>query len=167
MSKLKDTLVDIGASGFRSGYAPVASGTVGTLVAVPIVILLKLNVSFLTYFIVTLLLTVASFYVASQAEKLYGESDSSKVVIDEIVGFMITCLLINEMRWDIVLVAFIIFRLFDIFKIWPANIFDNRKGGFAVVMDDVVAGVYAMVLVKLYTTFLLPVAMIYFKVSEA
>ena len=64
MKKLQEFLIDVFASGFRSGYAPVASGTFGTLVAIPFVILLRAYVSEITYIIVTIVLILISFYIA-------------------------------------------------------------------------------------------------------
>jgi len=150
VKKWQEIVVDITASGFKTGYAPVASGTFGTLVAIPFVILLRLYVTEIVYVVVTVLLMLVSFYIAHLAELLYKERDSSKIVIDEIVGYFFTCILLPVVRWDLFVVAFFTFRFFDIVKLWPAIYFDRKNGGVSVVLDDVVAGLYAAIAVQLY-----------------
>lgn len=150
MMKIFNFLIDILASGFKTGYAPVASGTFGTLVAIPFVVILRIYSSEIIYISITIILTLASFFIAHKANALYNESDSSKIVIDEIVGYFVTCAFLPVVRWDVFVFAFFAFRFFDIAKLWPASYFDNRTGGINVVMDDVVAGIYANIVTQIY-----------------
>lgn len=165
MGKVKNITIDLLASGFRSGYAPVASGTFGTMVAIPFVIALRSCVSEIVFVAATLVLTVCSFYIAHEAERLYEENDSSKIVIDEIAGFFVTCLFMPVLRWDVIVVAFLVFRFFDIAKLWPASYFDKKTGGVAVIMDDVAAGIYACICVHIYV-YLTVLSGIFNKVSQ-
>jgi len=125
-----------------SGYSPFASGTVGTLAAIPFYLVLA-NLSLPLY-----LLTVAAFFflacwVSGRAEVIFGEQDSGKIVIDEVVGYLLTMTAI-PLHWSYVLAGFLLFRFFDIVKIPPARWFDQKlKNGYGVVLDDVAAGVYA------------------------
>jgi len=132
------------ASGFGTGYAPVASGTFGCLVGIPLFIALEP----LRYTSVPLyLLTIAGFiavacWIAGRAEEFYGEHDSGKIVIDEIVGYLAATLFLAPTFANIA-VAFLIFRVLDVIKPYPANAIDARMpGGAGVVLDDVVSGLY-------------------------
>jgi phosphatidylglycerophosphatase A len=125
-----------------SGYAPVASGTAGTLAAIPFYLCLA-GLSLPLY-----LLTLAAFFflacwVSGKAEILFQEKDSGKIVIDEVVGYLITMTAI-PFDWRYILAGFFLFRFFDIVKPPPASWFDQKlKNGYGVVLDDVAAGVYA------------------------
>ena len=138
------------ATGAYSGYAPVAPGTVGALVALPFIFLsLQLwHVSLVLQVIALVLAIVGACWVAGEAERYLGEHDSGKIVIDEIVGFLIATAWL-ELPWRRLVVAFFLFRLFDILKPPPARYFDRRvPGGAGVVLDDVCAGIYANLIVR-------------------
>jgi phosphatidylglycerophosphatase A len=125
-----------------SGYAPVASGTFGTLAAIPFYLVLA-QLPLHLY-----LLTLTAFFflacwVSGRAEVIFGEQDSGKIVIDEVVGYLVTMAAI-PLDWRYVVVGFFLFRFFDIVKPPPARWFDRQlKNGYGVVLDDVAAGVYA------------------------
>jgi len=125
-----------------SGYSPFASGTVGTFAAIPFYIwLARLSLPFY-------LLTVTAFFflacwVSGRAEILFQEKDSGKIVIDEVVGYLVTMASI-PFDWRYIIAGFFLFRFFDIVKPPPAGWFDRKlKNGYGVVLDDVAAGVYA------------------------
>ncbi len=123
------------------GYAPVAPGTFGTLGAIP----LYWALSWLTwpgYVLATLALLGAGTYAAGRAGRYWGVADASPIVIDEVVGYLVTMAFV-PFSWPAALVGFLLFRLFDVLKPWPASAFDRVKSGFGVVMDDVAAGVFA------------------------
>jgi phosphatidylglycerophosphatase A len=145
-----DLIIDLAASGFRVGYISIASGTFGTLLAIPFVVLARIYMPEFLYFLLTVLIIIFSIFVAGRAEKIYDEKDSSKIIIDEIAGYFVTCLFLPLLRWDFFVVAFFAFRFFDIVKLWPASYFDRRQGGASVVLDDVFAGVYALVCLQIY-----------------
>ncbi len=140
------------ATGAYSGYAPVASGTVGSLVALPFIFLSAqlLHVSPVLQVVVLILAIVGACWVAGAAEQYLGEHDSGKIVVDEIVGFL-TATALLEVTLPRLLVAFFLFRLFDILKPPPARYFDQQvPGGVGVVLDDVCAGIYANLIVRVF-----------------
>jgi phosphatidylglycerophosphatase A len=132
------------SSWFYSGYAPVASGTFGTLAAIPLVLLLAL-LGPTAYALIAVFLIPVACYLAEEAEKIHGEKDPGEIVIDEVAGFLVACIGFQFYPlWKVLLVSFVLFRLFDVLKLFPGNYFDKVFGGGAgVVLDDIVAGVYA------------------------
>jgi len=136
------------ASGAGAGYFPVASGTVGSLVAVYILWLVRdLPLSFLI--VLTLALLVIGVWAASKTCQILKKKDASQVVMDEIVGMMITMIGIPITPYWLV-IGFFLFRLLDIVKPSPAKYFDEKvSGGWGVMMDDVVAGIYGNILLQL------------------
>lgn len=123
------------------GYAPVAPGTFGTLGAIP----LYWALSWLTwpaYLVATLALIVAGAYAAQRAGRYWGVADASPIVVDEVAGYLVTMALV-PFSWPAALAGFLLFRIFDVLKPWPASALDRVKNGVGVVMDDVAAGVFA------------------------
>ena len=136
-----------------TGYSPIASGTVGTLAAIPLYLLL-VRLPILYYFLSLIPLTLFSCWVSGQAETIFNEKDSGKIVIDEVVGYLITMTGAST-SWSSVILGFFLFRFFDIVKVPPANIIDRRlKNGCGVVLDDVVAGMYACAMLHLLLRFI-------------
>ena len=136
------------ASGFGTGFCPVAPGTAGALLALIIWIGMALYIpSFLL--ICTLLLivifTALGIWSANVVEPIWGK-DPSKVVVDEMVGVWITLLGADVTHPYTVVAAFVLFRLFDIFKPLGIRRMEKLKGGVGVMMDDVLAGVYGLVI---------------------
>jgi phosphatidylglycerophosphatase A len=136
------------ATGFGTGFMRPASGTWGTLVGIPAVIgLVQLN--WFWYLVGTFALFFVGVKASNVAEEHWQESDSSKIVIDEIVGYLVTMLLVPMTFWNLFW-AFFVFRFFDIVKIWPARQIDRGGyGGLGVMADDVAAGVYANIVMQL------------------
>ena len=132
-------IIKIIVTGFYLGLVPKASGTVGTLLGIPLVILLS-QLGDLAYLGCTLILIVASGILIDIYENNLETNDHSSVVIDEIVGFLVAMSLLPPNLIYIVL-AFVIFRILDIFKPFPISYVEKSiKGGMGVVLDDVVAG---------------------------
>lgn len=130
------------ATFFGAGLAPVASGTVGTVAALPLVWLVSL-LSGPLQIVVAVGVTVLAMVAAQRAGRLYGVVDSGRIVIDEVAGILVTMLLVPFTPMTVV-VGFLLFRLFDITKPWPVSFFDRKvKNGAGVVLDDVVAGLFA------------------------
>lgn len=132
------------ATGFFSGYFPVAPGTVGSALGVALFWLMHGLNSSLLLFIIS-----AGFFVgvwaASQTEKQTGITDNGIIVIDEIIGVWLTLLGAGtDLKW--LAIGFIIFRLFDILKPFPIRKFESLPGGWGVMLDDVGAGIYGAVL---------------------
>ncbi len=130
------------ATGSYSGYCPLAPGTAGSVVGVLIYLL------FSSFSLPIYLLSIATFFflaiwVAERAEILLEERDSPNIVIDEVAGFLITMGLLPG-TISMILTAFLFFRIFDIIKPFPAEFIERRLwGGLAIVLDDIVAGVYS------------------------
>ncbi len=125
-----------------SGYAPVASGTFGTLAAIPFYLLLA-PLSLPLYLLILVAFFFLACWVSGRAEVIFGEQDCGKIVIDEVVGYLVTMAAI-PVDWRYVIAGFFLFRFFDIVKVPPARWFDRQlKNGYGVVLDDVAAGVYA------------------------
>ena len=146
---MRSFVLFVASAGF-AGYFPVASGTVGTAVAVPIFwAFSRLQQLPTPAYLGAFVLSVAgACWFAGRADRLLGEHDSSVIVIDEVVGFLAATLYL-EPTWPHSIAAFFLFRLFDVVKPFPASYFDRDVGGGAgVVLDDVVAGFYANLLAR-------------------
>jgi phosphatidylglycerophosphatase A len=146
-------LIVILATWGGTGYSPFASGTVGTLAAIPLY-LVHVRLSLPLYLALLVPFFFLSCWVAGRAEAIFGEQDSGKIVIDEVIGYLVTMIGV-PLSWQGVVAGFFLFRLFDIVKPQPARYFDRRlKNGYGVVLDDVVAGVYACISLHLLLRFL-------------
>ena len=143
---LKDPVVLI-ALGLGSGLSPKAPGTAGTLVCVPLVLLLQ-DQSLLSYALITLFVTLLGIWICSYSSKKLGVHDHPAIVIDEVAGFLITMFAAPN-GWQWLLAGFILFRFFDAVKPWPISWIDkNIHGGFGIMLDDVVAGLVSMFLIQ-------------------
>jgi len=142
---LKKTLVFI-ATGAYSGFSPFAPGTAGTLAAIPLYLLLAPLDPWL-YGAVVLALLPISFWSAGEAEKIFGTKDSKQIVVDEIMGYFVT-MFMAPAGWVYVIAGFFLFRFFDILKPYPVNRFEKLGGGAGVVMDDIMAGIYAAIVLQ-------------------
>jgi phosphatidylglycerophosphatase A len=139
-------LTKLFATGFFTGYSPVASGTAGSALALAIYCIPGFE-SPMVIGIVTLAAFVLGVPAAHSMEKRFGH-DPSRVVIDEVVGMWIALFLLPK-TIIIALGVFFLFRFFDIVKPFPARRFDTIHGGIAIMMDDVVAAMYTNIIVHL------------------
>ena len=135
--------------GFGSGLSPYAPGTAGTLAAIPFYLLLS-QLTPLVYLLATLISVVLGVYLCGRTSKALGVHDHAGIVWDEFAGFFITMLFAPVSLMTVIL-GFCLFRIFDIFKPWPISVIDSRlHGGLGVMLDDVIAGVYAMLILQIY-----------------
>lgn len=136
------------AFGLGSGAIPLAPGTFGTLMAIPFYLLLQpLPLPF--YLAFTLLFFAASSWICDRVSRETGTHDHPGMCLDEFVGFFVT-MIHAPTGWPWVVLGFLLFRLFDIWKPWPINWLDKKvHGGFGMVLDDVVAGIFAMIVIQL------------------
>ena len=127
------------------GYLPLMPGTFGSLVGVGIFLLLPR----IAIPITILAFTFAGIWAGTRTEELSGRKDPGKIVVDEVAGQLIALFPLVFVKWSIltVTVSFILFRFFDIVKPYPANRLQELKGGAGVMFDDLVAGVYAAIIV--------------------
>ena len=143
-----DKLIMLVATGLGLGYLPKAPGTWGSLLGIPLHLLL-IQLATKNYVIALLVIFVVGVFAAGSAEKIMDRRDPSLVVIDEVIGMLIT--LIGAPGKPLVIVAgFILFRIFDIAKPFPIRLIDQRlHGGLGIVMDDVLAGVFALIVLQI------------------
>ena len=136
------------ATGFGSGLSPKAPGTAGSLAAVPFCYLLGLASLPLKATIIVVAFAIG-VYACQKATDAIGIDDHGGIVWDEFVGMFITvACLPNTLAW--LIAGFVVFRIFDIWKPWPIGPIDAKlKGGLGIMLDDVIAGVFALVVLKL------------------
>ena len=136
------------ATGFGVGYSSIAPGTLGTIITIPLYYFLSAIRSPL-YEITLIAFIFLSIWISENAEIFFWKKDDPRIVIDEMMGFLITMLWIHKTTRFIV-IGFFLFRFFDILKPFPIRRLERRlKGGFGVVLDDVMAGVYANIVLHL------------------
>ena len=150
---MKNRLIVIFASGLGTGYSPIASGTVGTLVAIPLFILLS-NWGSPGVLAGLIFIAVLGIPAADHMERSLGASDPGKIVIDEIAGYLLA--LTGSPPDSVHIIAgFFLFRFFDIVKPPPVRQAEQHlRGGLGVVADDLLAGVYAWICLRLLEKFL-------------
>ena len=127
------------------GRLPVAPGTLGSLAALPLLpgLAAVRDRSVVAYAVALVVMVAVAVWAAGRAEDALGGSDHSAIVIDEVAG-MVTAGILLPGTWAAAALAFVLFRLFDVVKPYPANVIDGRvEGGIGVVGDDLVAGLYA------------------------
>ncbi len=125
---------------FGCGYVPRAPGTAGTLGAIPLYLLLRASGS-VTILAVAGALAILGVLASSRIVRETGKKDPQIIVIDEVVGVLVT-LAAAPPTWPALVVGFVAFRIFDMWKPWPARAAERLPEGWGVVADDVVAGAY-------------------------
>jgi phosphatidylglycerophosphatase A len=137
------------AFGFGSGLAKKAPGTFGTVAAIPLYLLLMQVNSLVFYSVFTVLATLVGIWICGKAAEKLGEHDFGGIVWDEIAGLLVTLWFVPY-SWQALLLGFVLFRVFDIFKPWPISWVDQRiDGGLGIMLDDVLAGLFAGLLLWL------------------
>jgi phosphatidylglycerophosphatase A len=143
------------AFGFGSGLSPKAPGTAGTLAAVPVFYLMSyLNI--INYLIVLAVIIVIGIWLCDQSSKMLGVHDHPGIVWDEFAGYFVTMIAV-PVSWSTLLAGFVLFRLFDILKPWPIAWLDRKvDGGLGIMVDDIVAGCFALGVLQLLIYFEFP-----------
>jgi phosphatidylglycerophosphatase A len=150
------------ATGFGAGFIPVSAGTfgsvVGLIIAYGLISGFKHEVIFLqnALIIAGVILAAIGIWAGTRAERIFDQKDAGQIVIDEVCGQVIAFVFIapyvarlgSQWQWWM-FAGFALFRFFDIFKPYPIDRLQDLKGGFGVMMDDVVAGIYAAVVLSL------------------
>ena len=126
------------------GYAPVASGTVASAVALVLLWLIPFTMPALAWTVAAV--TAVGLWAGGRVERVLGQKDPGIIVVDEIAGMGLAVLLLPR-TIPVLLVAFFLFRLFDVWKPFPARESQAFSGGLGVMIDDLIAGVYALILV--------------------
>ncbi len=136
------------ALGFGSGLAPKAPGTAGSVVGV-LLYLPVAQLSLPVYGLIVAVLFILGIGICQHGAKKLGVHDAPAIVFDEIVGIFVT-LMGTPTEWIWLLLGFALFRFFDILKPWPIAWLDkNVRGGFGIMLDDLVAGLFALALLQL------------------
>lgn len=145
------------ALGFGSGLIKPAPGTWGTLSAIPVYLLMLAFMSSASalYLSIVVFSFIVGVYLCGKTAEDVGVHDHGAIVWDEIVGFLITMAFV-PLTWPNVLLGFVLFRFFDILKPWPIKLLDQHvHGGFGIMIDDVLAGIFAWALLMLAQPYLL------------
>ncbi len=151
------TVIKMISSGLYLGYFPVAPGTVGSILGV--LIFLQLQNFPLIYIFVCLLLILLGFLTSGKAEEIYRQKDPRKIVIDEITGMCIVYLGVPvqqagvQAKLWIIISGFLIYRIFDIIKPPPAKRAERLNGATGIMLDDIIAAVYANLILQVLTRF--------------
>lgn len=135
------------AFGFGSGLSPKAPGTMGTLAAIPLYLML-MNLPLTSYLLVVLLISVAGIWICGESSRRLGVHDHGGIVWDEFAGFLLTMTAAPQ-GWAWIVLGFALFRLFDIWKPWPVRVADRQlHGGLGIMLDDILAGIYAWLVLQ-------------------
>ncbi len=144
------------AVGFGSGLMPKAPGTWGSLVATPIGTFLLSEMGGQLFFLFTLVSFFLGIYLCQKTAEDMGVHDHGAIVWDEFVGIFITLMALPNLIWFNQLLAFSLFRLFDVWKPFPIKYFDQKiHNGFGIMIDDVIAAFYAVGSIFIYRWFLI------------
>lgn len=136
------------AFGFGSGLAKKAPGTMGTLAAIPVYYFL-IQTNLWVYSVFTVVSMLAGIWICGQAAEKLGEHDFGGIVWDEVAGYLVTMWLV-PFAWQTIVLGFVLFRVFDIIKPWPIKWLDQHvDGGFGIMVDDILAGVFAALVLQL------------------
>jgi phosphatidylglycerophosphatase A len=132
------------ASVLGAGYSPVASGTVGSFVTAVAIWLLPLTP--LRIGIALIAVVLVGMWAGSRVERVLGRKDPGVIVIDEVAGMLLSTIMLPR-TLPVLITAFLLFRLFDIWKPFPARESQALTGGMGVMVDDLIAGLYTLVLI--------------------
>ncbi len=145
---MKNKLANWFSTVLKVGYLQIAPGTWGSFVALLIWYVIIGHISSITLIVLIVIIFTLGVYTSSITENNIAQKDPSVIVIDEWVGQWIALLFLpKSLSWGVV--AFLLFRLFDIWKPYPIKKLDNIHGGWGIMLDDVLAGVYALVILSL------------------
>jgi phosphatidylglycerophosphatase A len=134
------------------GYVPIASGTFGSAAGLVVYALVRASRSTLAEIATIVVLFAVGIWSATEAEDHFGGVDPAPIVIDEVVGMLITLALL-PVNLTGVLVGFFLFRALDVFKPWPSGRFERLPGGLGVMADDGMAAVYGNVILRILMAF--------------
>ena len=145
--------LDFLALGFGSGLVPKGPGTAGTVVAIPVYLLLQ-SLPVPAYVALVTVLFMVGIPICAHTARRMGVHDHPGIVWDEIVGYLVT-MTFAPRGWLWVAAGFVLFRLFDIAKPWPIRLLDRKVGGgFGIMIDDLLAGVFAAAVLQLMVMYL-------------
>ncbi|GAB4288992.1 MAG: phosphatidylglycerophosphatase A [Myxococcota bacterium] len=136
---------------FGAGLVPLAPGTAGTFFAIPLYVLLMmiLRLPMWAYIIFCIAFIFVAFVAAKRVGDIHCAPDDQRIVIDEVAGYLVSTIALVP-SFSTIVITFVLFRMFDMVKIFPVNYFDKKlKNHYGCVLDDVMAGIYAAILAQL------------------
>ena len=133
------------------GYMPIAPGTWGSLAGLAVAIAVRNDP--LAVAIALVVSLVLGFAFSGRAERAIGRKDSSHIVIDEVAGMLITLLFVPY-DLKLILIGFLMFRILDTLKPFPANKLQELKGATGIMIDDIIAGIYANLILQIIRRFI-------------
>ena len=147
-TRRRNDLIVFLATGFFTGFLPTMPGTWGTFAGIPLVIISH-RLTSIMQLVVAVVFVAFAVYIAGRAEILFEDRDARPIVIDEMTGFLITLIWL-PLNLMTLFLGFVLFRVFDIVKPPPITIIEKRlHGGWGIVLDDILAGFFANVTLRL------------------
>jgi phosphatidylglycerophosphatase A len=141
-------------SWFYTGKFPKAPGTIGSLATLPLIYFLHvIEINIYSLIGLIIILFIGAVFITEHVQKKYKLHDPQWIVIDEVIGMLITWSFVRTVDLPTLLIVFITFRFFDIVKIWPASYFDKLHHGVGTIADDVISAIYAGILTLIIVTF--------------
>lgn len=141
-------LIKLISTCFYTGYIPVAPGTLGSLAGLLLYVLIGKDFRF--HIGISIFLLIVGFLISGRAENIFGIKDDRRIVIDEVCGMMLSLLFIPYKRLYY-LIGFLLFRLFDICKPYPARKLEKMPGSAGIMLDDIVAALYTNLVLRIIT----------------
>ena len=136
---------------FGAGYVKYAPGTIGSILTVLIWYLVYTAFGQIYFLGLFIMLTVVSYYLIKKYLSVYNKSDPQEIIIDEFIGISIPLLFVSSYQsYFEILLVFVSFRIFDIFKIYPVNKAEMLDGPIGIILDDVIAGIYTLIILLIF-----------------
>ena len=136
---------------FGAGYVKYAPGTVGSILTVFIWYFINSSFGQIYFFGLFIILTISSYYLIQQYLSVYKKKDPKEIIIDEFIGISIPLIFISSYQsYFEILLVFVSFRIFDVFKIYPVNKAEMLDGPIGIILDDVIAGIYTLIILLVF-----------------
>ena len=136
---------------FGAGYIKYAPGTIGTILTVLIWYLINSTFGQIYFLGLFIILSISSYYFIKKYLSVYNKKDPQEIIVDEFIGVSIPLLFISSYQsYFEILLVFVSFRIFDIFKIYPVNKAEILDGPIGIILDDVIAGIYTLIILLIF-----------------
>ena len=136
---------------FGAGYIKYAPGTIGSILTVLIWLLIYTAFGQIYFLGLFVILTLSSYYFIKGYLRVFNKKDPQEIIIDEFIGISIPLLFVSSSQsYFEILLVFVSFRIFDIFKIYPVNKAEMLDGPIGIILDDVIAGIYTLIILLIF-----------------
>ena len=136
---------------FGAGYIKYAPGTIGSIITVLIWLLTYTAFGQIYFLGLFVILTLSSYYFIKEYLRVFNKKDPQEIIIDEFIGISIPLLFVSSSQsYFEILLVFVSFRIFDIFKIYPVNKAEMLDGPIGIILDDVIAGIYTLIILLVF-----------------